>query len=103
MAQIDEFADAFIGWVELGPDGEHRAVYNHDRCVQIIVNRDGISIPDAEERLFHDYVWNPPADAPLFLHTTTLGSFREMHDLYLSAIERSHNGNGAPGTAQQHG
>jgi hypothetical protein len=47
----DGFDDALIGWTDSwsGTSREARAVYSADRCVEILMERDGMSRDMAEE------------------------------------------------------
>ena len=76
----DGFEDAFIGHFQRV--GKPRvAVYDYDKCIKVLVNRDGMSECGADEYLQFNAVgaWvgeGPPA----FMHKTDIDSFNDLCD-----------------------
>lgn len=45
----DGFEDALIGITEYGPGREQLAVYDRDKCVEVLMTRDGMTDEEAVE------------------------------------------------------
>jgi|DEB0MinimDraft_6_1074348.scaffolds.fasta_scaffold80836_2 hypothetical protein len=65
----DGFEDAFAGYDVITRDGEQHlvAVYNENKCVEILMERDGMELEDAVEYFeFKIKGANQQGDAPYF-------------------------------------
>lgn len=69
MLLADGFRDALIGWAKRPGDTDDIAIYDYDKCIRILMDRDGMEYSEAVE--FMDFnvegAWMGP-DTPMFMH-----------------------------------
>jgi hypothetical protein len=63
---LEGFGDALIGYTETLPN---RAVYDAQKCIQILMDRDGVSLQDAQENFDFNCVFAHVGDnSPVIIH-----------------------------------
>jgi hypothetical protein len=74
----DGFEDAFLGWAPR-MNSPTLAVYDYEKCIEILMNRDGMSRDDAEEYFGFNVedAWAGEG-TPLFLHRDTIEGFNGL-------------------------
>jgi hypothetical protein len=66
MQRVDGFEEAEIG-VSVGPE-LHRIIYDYDKCIQILIERDEVSQADAIDYMQHNVVHACVGDStPIFI------------------------------------
>lgn len=74
----DGYEDAFIGCAT-SHDGQTRAVYDIDACVNVLVERDGMDATEAREFLDFNTIGAYVGDGtPLYVERMSLDSFNEL-------------------------
>ena len=64
----DGYDDALIGITEYGPGREQLAVYDRDKCIEILMTRDGMSDEEAVEFFEFNTIGSWVGDkTPLFI------------------------------------
>ena len=83
MLLADGFEKAFMGIAIPNPSSEEVAVYDYDKCIGILKERDGMSEDDAVEFFYYNVV-GAYVDkyTPIFYKTATIEQVNESCDYY---------------------
>ncbi len=80
MLKVDEFEKALVGSCYDLAVGEFRLVYNLEKCVDILVDRDGCSRSDAKDYIHYNTTGSFIAsDQPLFVEPMAMKEIVNEH------------------------
>lgn len=88
MLFADGFDEALLGWTSRHDLPDFVVVYSYDKCVRILIERDGMTADEAREYLEFNTVgaWVGKS-TPLFVRAASKDRLNELADMILEEAE----------------